>query len=285
MNADVEIGAAALALEVAGKRHAVQACAWLTRAGMVLCREDDVGLDDFPAAELKGSLSLHAGGPWTPGGTVTAVVEPGLLPRAARWAATLRALAAAGQADIQDVTLRLSGLDGADYWLDACRALAMLGWRLQGEAPAAAEFIAPWRECRAWAELAWEQGRGTQPLVAAQGRLPARKRFGRQTSQLPAMPRLLLDGEALDFGSHRLDELGQTHEFELVWERDGAIRLDLLIDETWRPLPLLHAAPCRTVRNRFAADTYAALGYWAAMLGHVQADIIAPLAAITGEAA
>ncbi|MBB3219622.1 hypothetical protein [Pseudoduganella umbonata] len=284
MNAHIEIGATALALEAAGTRHAVQASAWLTRGGMVLCRADDEGLDDFPAAELKGSLSLHSGGPWAPADPAEAAVEPGMLPRAARWAVALRTLAFAAQADIHDATLRLSGLDGAEYMLDACRAFALLGWGLEGNAPAAAEFVSQWRECRAWAELAWEHGKGHQPLVAAQGRLPARKRFGRQAGERLVMPRLLLDGESLDFGQHRLDELGQAHEFELLWDRDGTIRLDLLIDETWRPLPLLRAAPCRQVRNRFAAETYAALAYWAAVVGFVQADIIAPLAAISGEA-
>lgn len=282
----VIIGMDSLAL--AQPSNAVAARWWTTRFGVLLAAAGDEPLDAVVHADITGTASLHAGGPWEPPQSAphpqAAALDHPRLPRAVRWATALRAMAAALRDDVTDVTVDLQ-LDDPEAAVDACRAAALLGWHVVQPQPAIAELVDCWRERRPWAPLRETAAQATRTLIADTARLPAKVRIGRRASDPQAVdaPRLQIGDETLRFADPLADEGAGAHEFELLWSSDGRVTLDLLIDEQWRPLPVIEHSDWRDPRNALAASVYASLAYWSAVLEAMQYQLIEPLAALVEE--
>lgn len=204
------------------------------------------------------------------------------LPRAVLWSAVIRAAADVHRMDASSPLDAVTSPELDDDWIaDAVRACALAGLGVSslngGELSPAHSDILQWQRRKPWAELKLSSTGET--VIARHMRLPATARFGRRYFSYgdPAEAQiidLVLGDETLTVEVHDSSEFLGQHEFELVWDVDGRLGLNLLVDGSWRPLPTLTLSEMQTERNRAAAQGYRQMQEWCEVASLVQVHLL-----------
>lgn len=258
----------------------------LTRHGVLLADGKGPSLSELKLPEITGLYDvMHNGaafdavGDEAPAHAAARAHE--LHPRALRWAVTLRGLAAHLNLDIDDVALDLAAIEGPAATRDVLLATALLGWDAEDALDEDNTAVLTWRQRRPWSDLRVGIEGDAPREISRATPLPVKVRFGRSAfeSGTPVGSTLTVDvtcaDESLRMPVHGVNEFYGRREFELTLSADGRIAVDLLVDETWRPLPAIAAPLWAHATNKQAQQIYGSLSHWSAALEALRSDYVA----------
>jgi hypothetical protein len=283
------IGFNSLSITVVGRdrRMAVSQTALRTRFGLIA---PDAGFDLeketwVQCEDIVGRIGMINAGAWVQRpqqeDVKALVLKPEALPRAVLWSTIVRTCVDALRLDdTENVDVLVDGeLDdaGVDDAMRACALAELTIATINGGSIASNHPVFRWQQRKPWTTL--QLAESGETLIAEEMRLPATVRFGKRyvsygIDAATQTLRIKISDATLTVQTMDSAEFLGQQEFEVVWDVDGRISLNLLIDGAWRPIPEIVISDALDDTNGAALQEYRRLASWNQVCALMQVHLL-----------